>query len=151
MPNSEVLTMFIGEYQHTIDDKGRLAVPAKFRAELEEGAVVTRGLDNCLFLYTSQEWNALAQKISSLPISQANSRAFSRLMLAGAMDVQVDKQGRIILPDYLRSYASLKKKVVVAGLYNRLEIWDESTWEDYKSRTEEEGGDIAEQLGELAV
>lgn len=126
-------------------------MPAKFRAELEEGAVVTRGLDNCLFLYTSKEWNTLAEKISALPISQANTRAFSRLMLAGAMDVQVDKQGRIILPDYLRSYASLKKKVVVAGLYNRLEIWDEGAWEDYKSHTEEESGDIAEQLGELAV
>lgn len=143
--------MFIGEYNHTIDEKGRLAVPAKFRAELEDGAVVTKGLDNCLFVYTSNEWNNLAQRISQLPLSQANARAFSRLMLAGAMDVQVDRQGRIVLPDYLRSYAKLKKKAVIAGLYNRLEIWDADIWADYKMHTEDEGGDIAEQLGELAV
>ncbi|MBI4252957.1 division/cell wall cluster transcriptional repressor MraZ [Candidatus Uhrbacteria bacterium] len=143
--------MFIGEYNHSIDEKGRLAVPAKFRAELEDGAVVTRGLDNCLFLYTQQEWNILAPRIAQLPIHQANSRAFSRLMLSGAMDVQVDKQGRIIVPDYLRSYAKLKKKVVIAGLYNRLEVWDEAIWADYKMHTEEESGDIAEQLGELGV
>jgi len=143
--------MFIGEYNHSIDEKGRLALPAKFRSELESGAVVTRGLDNCLFLYTQTEWNALAQKISSLPISQANTRAFSRLMLAGAMDVELDKQGRVVLPDYLRSYAGLKKKAVITGLYNRLEIWDEDAWKEYKSQTEEESGDIAEQLGGLAV
>ncbi len=143
--------MFIGEYQHSIDEKGRLALPAKFRADLEGGAVVTRGLDSCLFLYTLQEWNTLAQKISSLPISQANTRAFSRLMLAGAMDVELDKQGRVVVPDYLREYANLKKKVVITGLYNRLEIWSEDAWKTYKCQTEEEGNDIAEQLGGLAV
>lgn len=143
--------MFIGEYNHSIDEKGRLAVPAKFRAELEDGAVVTRGIDNCLFVYTAIEWNILARRISQLPISQANTRAFSRLMLAGAMEVQVDKQGRIIIPDYLREYAKLKKKVVVTGLYNRLEIWDADYWADYKMHTEEEGGDIAEQLRDLGV
>ena len=126
-------------------------MPAKFRVELEEGAVVTRGLDNCLFIYTASEWNNLATRISQLPMSQANARAFSRLMLAGAMDVSVDKQGRMIVPDYLRSYAKLKKKVIIAGLYNRLEVWDEAIWADYKMHTEEESGDIAEQLGELAV
>lgn len=142
--------MFIGEYNHSIDEKGRLAVPAKFRTELE-GAVVTRGLDNCLFLYTQQEWNVLAPRIAQLPINQANSRAFSRLMLSGAMDVQIDKQGRIVLPDYLREYAKLKKRVVIAGLYNRLEIWDADIWADYKMHTEEESGDIAEQLGGLSI
>lgn len=143
--------MFIGEYNHSIDEKGRLAVPAKFRNELEEGAVVTRGLDNCLFVYTASAWSVYAQRLSQLPTSQANNRAFSRLMLAGAMDVQIDKQGRIVVPDYLRSYAKLKKKVVVAGLYNRLEIWDADVWADYKMHTEEESGEIAEQLGELGV
>ena len=143
--------MFIGEYSHTIDEKGRLALPAKFRLELENGAVVTRGLDNCLFLYTLTEWNALAQKISALPTSQANTRAFSRLMLAGAMDVETDKQGRVVLPDYLRTYAGLKKKVVITGLYNRLEVWDEEAWKAYKCQTEEDSGDIAEQLGGLGV
>ncbi|MFH0853227.1 MAG: division/cell wall cluster transcriptional repressor MraZ [bacterium] len=143
--------MFIGEYYHAIDDKGRLAVPAKFRAELLKGAVVTRGLDNCLFLYTKKEWEELANRIARLPIAKANTRAFSRLMLAGAMDVEMDKQGRVVLPDYLRQYAKIKKKTVVAGLYNRLEIWDETVWGTYKRTTEKSSSDIAEALGELGV
>jgi len=143
--------MFIGEYHHNIDQKGRLAIPIKFRNELEKGAVVTRGLDNCLFLYSQKEWEKLASRLSRLPISKSNTRAFSRLMLAGAMDVQMDKLGRIVLPDYLRKYANLKKKVVIAGLYNRLEIWDEIVWEKYKQGTEKTSEDIAEALGELGV
>lgn len=143
--------MFIGEYNHTIDEKGRLAVPVKFRNKLAKGAVVTRGLDSCLFLYTESEWKILAEKLAKLPISRANTRAFSRLMLAGAMDVSLDKQGRIVLPDYLRKYAGLLKNTIVAGLYNRLEIWDEAKWNTYKSGTEKTSGDIAEQLGELGV
>lgn len=143
--------MFIGEYSHNLDDKGRLAVPVKFRSDLSKGAVVTRGLDGCLFLYSLAEWKILAEKLSHLPISQANTRAFARLMLAGAMDVQIDKQGRIIIPDYLRKYAVLKKKVIINGLYNRLEIWDEDNWVKYKEKTEKESGDIAERLGELGV
>ncbi len=141
--------MFIGEYFHTIDEKGRLAIPTKFRAELAEGVVVTRGLDNCLFLYTLKEWKDLATKLSKLSISKANTRAFSRLMLAGAMDLQLDKQGRIIIPDYLRKYAGIKKKTVVAGLFNRLEIWDEDVWGKYKNNTEKTSEDIAEALEEL--
>ena len=143
--------MFIGEYQHNIDEKGRLAIPVKFRNELAKGAVVTRGIDNCLFLYPQKDWEQLADKLSKLPISKANSRAFARLMLAGAMDCEVDKQGRIVLPDYLRKYASLKKKVVIAGLYNRLEIWDEEIWNKYKAGKEKDSSDIAEALGELGV
>lgn len=143
--------MFIGEYNHSIDDKGRLAIPSKFREDLQRGAVVTRGLDNCLFVYTFEEWQKLADKLAQLPISQSNTRAFSRLMLAGAMDVELDKQGRVVLPEYLRDYASVKKKVVVAGLYNRLEIWDESAWNKYKTATEKDSNDIAEALGELSV
>lgn len=143
--------MFIGEYQHNLDDKGRVAVPVKFRDDLKKGAVVTRGIDNCLFLYTQAEWNKLAEKLANLPISQANTRAFARLMLAGAMDVSLDKQGRVILPDYLRKYAGVNKKVVIAGLYNRLELWDEEKWEKYKAGTEKASEKIAEQLGELGV
>ncbi|MCX6782099.1 MAG: division/cell wall cluster transcriptional repressor MraZ [Candidatus Magasanikbacteria bacterium] len=143
--------MFIGEYSHNLDDKGRLAIPIKFRAELKGGAVVTRGLDNCLFLYTRNEWEKLAEKLAALPISQSNSRAFARLMLAGAMDVEVDKQGRVVLPEYLRVFASLKKEVVVAGLYSRLEIWDESKWKAYKTQTEAESGEIAERMAELGI
>lgn len=143
--------MFIGEYAHNLDDKGRLAIPAKFRRELAKGAVVTRGLDNCLFLYTKTEWAKLAEKLAALPISQANSRAFSRLMLAGAMDVELDTQGRAILPEYLRQFANLKKSVVIAGLYNRLEIWDQENWSKYKGTTEAESGAIAERMAELGV
>lgn len=143
--------MFIGEYQHNIDQKGRLAVPAKFRAKLAKGAVVTKGLDNCLFLYTKDEWQKLASKLAALPISKANTRAFARLMLAGAMDVQLDKQGRIVLPEYLRKYAQMKKKTIIAGLYNRLEVWDEDHWNKYKQGTEKASGDIAEALEGLDV
>lgn len=143
--------MFIGEYSHNLDDKGRLAVPKKFRSELEHGLVVTRGLDRCLFVYTLTEWKEIATKLANLPFSQANSRAFSRLMLAGAMDLTVDKQGRVSIPEYLRTYAGLEKEVVVTGLYNRLEIWDSAAWDDYTTRTESESNDIAEQLTELGI
>lgn len=143
--------MFIGEYQHVLDEKGRLAIPLKFRSDLSKGAIVTRGLDNCLFLFGAEEWTKLAAKITSLPISAANARAFSRLMLAGAMDVDIDKQGRIIIPDYLRQFASIKKNVVVAGLYSRIEIWDAEVWEQYKLKTEENSADIAEKMGELGI
>lgn len=143
--------MFIGEYHHTIDDKGRLAIPTKFRKDLKGGAVVTRGLDNCLFVYSMSEWKKLAEKLSALPFSQANARAFSRLMLAGAMDVEIDKQGRVVLPEYLRHYAGITKDAVVAGLYGRIEIWDKSSWDAYKAKTEKDSNDIAERMGELGV
>ncbi|MDO8592780.1 MAG: division/cell wall cluster transcriptional repressor MraZ [bacterium] len=143
--------MFIGEYSHNLDDKGRVAVPVKFRAVLKDGAVVTKGLDNCLFLYTKKEWQELAGKLAKLPISKANTRAFARLMLAGAMDVDFDNQGRIMLPEYLRKFAGLKKKLIIAGLYDRLEIWDEEVWNKYKRGTEKKSADIAEALGELGV
>src|SRR3989339_1572968 len=123
--------MFIGEYKHTLDDKGRIAIPSKFRKALAKGAVVTRGLDTSLFLFPKEEWDKLAQKLASLPLWQSNSRAFARLMLAGAMDVALDKQGRVVLPEYLRAYAVMKKNVVVAGLFTRLELWDEAKWETY--------------------
>ncbi len=112
---------------------------------------MTRGLDNCLFLYTKLEWAKLAEKLANLPFAQANTRAFARLMLAGAMDVELDKQGRIILPEYLRSFAHLKKETTVAGLYNRLEIWDKTVWERYTSQNEKESTKIAEQMAELGV
>lgn len=143
--------MFIGEYLHSIDTKNRLALPAKFRAALKSGAVVTRGLDNCLFVFTQQDWQKLVDKITELPIGKADARGFSRIMLAGAMDVKIDSLGRILLPDYLKSYASLKKKVVVAGLYNRLEIWDETKWKIYKKRVEGQANKLAETMGEMGV
>lgn len=143
--------MFIGEYNHNLDEKGRLAVPAKFRARLQKGAVVTKGLDNCLFLYPKKEWEELAKKLSSLPISQKRARAFARMMLAGAFDVDIDKQGRVTLPQPLREFAKIKGDTIVAGLYSRLEIWSKANWETYRKKTEKESSDIAEKLGDLGV
>ncbi len=143
--------MFIGEYQHSLDDKGRLAVPVKFRARLSKGLVVTRGIDACLSLYPKAEWETLAKKLAALPTSQANTRAFARLLLSGAMDVVPDKQGRITIPEYLRTYAGITKDAVIAGLYNRLEVWDTAAWTKYRTGTESAAGDIAERLGDLGV
>ncbi len=143
--------MFIGEYHHSLDEKARITIPTKYRAILAKGAVVTRGLDKCLFLYTKEAWEALAVKLANLPLAQANARAFARLMLAGAMDVTPDRLGRMVLPDYLRTYASLGKNLVLAGLYNRLEIWGEEEWKKYASAAEKASGEIAEKLGELGV
>ena len=143
--------MLLGEYQHNLDGKGRVAIPAKFREKLSTGAIITRGLDKCLFVFTGSEWEILAAKLVALPLALANSRAFVRLMLAGAMDVQIDNQGRILIPDYLRKYAGLKKQIVIAGLYNRMEIWDGERWEHYKQKTESASDEIAEKLGELGI
>jgi MraZ protein len=143
--------MFIGEYQHNIDEKGRMAVPIKFRSRLGKGTTVTRGLDRCLFVFTEIEWQELAKKLVALPMAQANSRAFARLMLAGAMEVVLDSQGRILLPDYLRQYAGLKKQAVVVGVYSRMEIWDEHSWQQYKAETESHSNEIAERLSQLGI
>lgn len=143
--------MFIGEYQATVDEKGRVSIPVKFRAQLKGKVVVTKGLDNSLFLYSVDEWKKLAEKLASLPISTANTRAFSRHMLAGAMDCDVDKQGRILMPAYLKEFAKITKKAIVAGLYNRIEIWDENLWLENKKQVEASSNTIAEQLGSLGV
>ena len=143
--------MFIGEYTYSIDEKKRLAIPTKFRPLLGKKAVITRGLDQCLFLFPAKEWGNLAKKLAQLPLSQADARGFARLMLTGAMEVNLDNLGRILIPDYLKTYALLKKKVVIAGVYNRVEIWDEREWQGYKKKTETTVGDIAERLKELGV
>ncbi|MBD3281282.1 division/cell wall cluster transcriptional repressor MraZ [Candidatus Uhrbacteria bacterium] len=143
--------MFIGEYHYTIDDKGRLSIPVGYRTELSKGAVVTRGLDRTLFLYPKKQWESLAAKIAALPLSQADTRAFARLMLAGAMEVTIDKSGRIVIPEYLRTYAGLNKKAVISGLYDRLEIWDEDAWNSYAAKTEATGDQIAERLAPLGL
>ncbi|MBI2644031.1 MAG: division/cell wall cluster transcriptional repressor MraZ [Candidatus Wildermuthbacteria bacterium] len=143
--------MFIGEYTYSIDEKKRLAVPPKFRKLLTKKAIITRGLDQCLFLYSEKEWQVLAKKLSQLPLAQADARGFARLMLTGAMEAPIDGLGRILIPDYLKGYASLQKKVVVAGVYNRIEIWDEAKWTTYKETAEKEAGNIAERLRELGI
>lgn len=144
--------MFIGEYRHSIDEKGRLAVPTKYRPQFLAGAVVTRGLDRCLFVYPKDAWQELAGRLATLPLSKANTRSFARFLLAGAMDVEPDKQGRIMVPEYLRSFAGIRKSVVIAGLYNRLEVWDQEQWERYRSSAEQGSEEVAEALGsELGV
>jgi len=143
--------MFIGEYHYTIDTKKRLALPSKFRKELGKEVVITRGLDNCLVIYPLKEWQVMSDKLGKLPASQLEARGFARIMLAGAMSVQLDRLGRILIPEYLKTYASLEKNVVICGIYNRLEIWDEKKWETYKKKVEEEVEDFAAKLKELGV
>lgn len=144
--------MFIGEYRHNIDIKGRLAIPAKFRDKFQGGLVITRGiLDKCLFVYTLEEWQKIASGISQTPISQRSSLAFSRLMFSGAVDLQLDSQGRILLPEYLRKYAELSKEAIIAGLFNRLEVWDKDKWEEYRDKMEDMGEEVVEKLGEITI
>ncbi len=143
--------MILGEFKHSVDTKGRLALPAKFREKFQAGAIITRGLDKCLFVFGLNEWEELVKKLTALPLAQANSRAFVRLVLAGASDVKLDGQGRILVPDYLRQYAGLSKQAVITGLYNRMEIWDEEGWQTYKQKTESASDEIAEKLGELGI
>jgi len=143
--------MLIGEFTHTIDLKKRLAIPSKLRKDLGTKAVITRGLDNCLFIFTQKEWQELAKKISALPFGDKDSRNFSRLILAGASEVSLDSLGRILVPDYLRNYAQLKKNVVIVGLNTRLEVWDKTKWEIFKQQGEKEVDNIAERLGELGI
>ena len=139
--------MLIGEYIHTIDHKRRLAIPSKFRKTLGKRAVITRGLDNCLVIYPFEVWNTMASKLENLPGGQVNARGFTRIMLSGATDVELDKLGRILVPDHLKDYAFLKKNVAIIGLSNRIEIWDELRWKEYKEKMEKTVGEMAQQLG----
>lgn len=143
--------MFIGEYNHSVDPKKRLALPSKFRGELGSKVVVTRGLDNCLFVYPMKVWEGLAEKLGTLPVGEAGTRSFIRLMLAGATDVELDNQGRVLLPEYLKEDGGLKKDVTIVGVFNRLEIWDSVAWHKYKSQAAKNTGKIAEELGKLGV
>jgi MraZ protein len=118
---------------------------------LKKGGVVTKGLDNCLFLYTKDQWRIIAEKLSNLPVSQSKARALARHFLAGAMDLEFDNQGRVTLPEYLRHFAGLKKNVIIAGLYNHLEIWNKDDWDKYKEESEKNTNMIAEDLGDLGI
>jgi len=138
--------MFMGEYLHTVDPKGRLIMPAKFREGLGEKFVATKGLDNCLFVYPMEEWQALEQKLKSLPFTKSDARAFVRFFFSGATECELDKQGRILLPANLREYAKLDKDVVVIGVSSRVEIWSKDLWEQYNTKTEVSYEDVAEKL-----
>ena len=143
--------MIIGEYKYNLDPKKRLTLPAKFRKLLGKKAVITKGIDDCLSLYSEKEWKELASKLAKLPISQSNARSFTRSVLAGAMDVSIDSAGRILIPEYLKEYAGLKKTVVVAGLYTRIEIWSEEKWNKYNKENSAHMGDITEGLKEFDI
>jgi len=143
--------MLIGQYKHTIDAKKRLALPAKFRSELGEKVVITKGVENCLVVYTEKEWQIFSEKLSNMPISQVEARSFARIILAGAMEITLDRLGRILLPDYLKDYAELKKDVAVCGLSNRLEIWDLEKWNKYNKEAEKGVQEIVSQLGSLGI
>lgn len=143
--------MLIGEYKHTLDSKKRLSLPSRWRKELGKNLVVTRGLDNCLFVYPLKEWQKITDKVGQLPLGQADTRSFNRFFLSGAVEVEVDKIGRILVPDFLKEFAKLGAKVVFAGIHNRVEIWDEKKWNDYKKRIENQADDLAEKLGTIGV
>jgi MraZ protein len=138
--------MFMGEFQHSIDDKGRLIIPAKFREALGPSFILTRGLDNCLFVYPKQEWAVLEQKLKALPLMKSDARAFTRFFFSGATECELDKQGRINIPGNLLEYAKLDKECVVLGVSNRVEIWSKSIWENYFRASEESFNEIAEKL-----
>ena len=141
--------MFMGEYNHTIDTKGRLIVPAKFREILGEHFVITKGLDGCLFVYDNSEWELFEQKLKSLPITNKDARQFVRFFLAGAATVEVDKQGRILVPSVLREFAGLEKDVVMVGVGSRVEIWSKSSWESTEGFEDME--EIAEHMADLGL
>ena len=139
----------MGEFQHSIDTKGRLIVPAKFREGLGETFVVTKGLDNCLFVYPMDEWKVLEQKLKALPFTRSDARAFVRFFFSGATECELDKQGRILLPNNLRQYAKLDKDVVVLGVSSRVEIWGREQWDTYSNQAEVSYEEIAEKIVDL--
>ena len=143
--------MLIGEYLHTIDPKKRLSLPSKFRKELGKTVTVTRGLDHCLFVFPQPAWKKLVGKFSELSIGSTETRGFNRFMLSGAVEVDIDSAGRILIPDFLKGFANLKTKVVLAGVNDRVEIWDEKRWNSYKEQIESQGDSMAQKLGEIGV
>ncbi|MFW5976482.1 MAG: division/cell wall cluster transcriptional repressor MraZ [Bacillota bacterium] len=143
--------MLMGEYQHKMDNKGRVIIPAKFRDELGDKFVATRGLDNCLFVYPMKEWSILEEKLSSLPITSKDARTFVRFFFSGATECELDKQGRMSIPVNLRDYAKLEKKIVIIGLSNRIELWANSNWNNYLNSVEESSDEIASAMEELGI
>lgn len=141
-----------GEFRHTLDDRSRVAVPVRFRARLAQGATLARWLDKCLGLFPHEEWEELAAKLRALPLTNPNAREFARFMSSGAVDVELDKQGRILVPGYLREYAGLVEgEVIVVGALNRLEIWAPTAWLPYRSKIEDEPEALAEHLAGLGI
>jgi MraZ protein len=143
--------MLIGEYTHTIDEKNRVALPAKFRVEMGKKIVITPGLDSCLFIFTLKEWQKIEEKLNQSSLLQADNRSFNRFMFGGATETEVDSNGRILLPDFLKDRISLKNKVVIIGVSNRLEVWNEKVWMEYKKVVEKQADTLAEKLGNVGI
>ena len=143
--------LLIGEYEHSLDEKKRISLPKQFRTSLGSKIVITRGLDNCLFLYSRGGWEAVSKKLQSLSFVQAETRAFGRFMLSGAAEVDVDQVGRILIPDHQKAYAGLKKKVTFTGVSDRVEIWDADRWMNYKKRIDKDAEKLAKKLGEIGA
>ena len=143
--------MLIGEYTHTVDEKKRISLPIKFRNEVGRKVVATHGLDNCIFLFPLKEWEKISSKLALLGIGQADTRGINRFMLAGAAEIEVDSVGRILIPDHLREFANIKARVVFAGVHNRIEVWNDKAWSEYKKRMEKQADAVAEKLGEIGV
>lgn len=143
--------MFIGEYQHTLDSKGRIIIPSKLREELGEIFVMTKGLDNCLFVYSKSEWAILEEKLKTLPLTNKDARAFIRFFFAGASECGLDKQGRALIPTNLRQHSKLDKDVVIIGVATRIEIWSKTEWDNYNSDENLSYDNIAEKMAELGI
>lgn len=139
--------MLIGEHHHTLDDKKRVALPAKFRKELGKKIVITRGFDKCLALFTPASWQLYLDKLHNISLGQADGRMLSRFVVGGAMEMEVDKAGRILIPDYLKEFASFKADIVFIGLENRIELWDKASWQEYKTLAQKEADSLAERFG----
>jgi MraZ protein len=144
-------TMLIGEYRHTLDDKNRLSLPAKFRKEMGKKIIITRGLDRCLFVYPVNEWKKFSEKLAALSIGSTEGRAFSRAMLGGATEIDIDGSGRMLVPEHLKGYASLATKVVVAGIHNRIELWNEEVWTTYTTGVEDQANVLAQKLADIGM
>ena len=143
--------MFIGEYLHTVDDKKRISLPSKFRKELGSKVVVTRGLDNCLFLFPHKAWLVISEETAKLGLMQHDTRGFTRFMFSGASEIDVDSMGRILIPDYLRDFSGVKGSVVYAGVHNRIEIWEPKRWDIYKKKIESQAEEMAEKLSSIGL
>ncbi len=143
--------MFIGQYTHTIDDKNRLSLPVKFRKEMGKRVIITPGLDGCLFVFTPTQWETISEKLGGSSMLQADTRSFNRYMLGGAVEADVDSIGRVLVPDFLKEKAQLKKEVVLIGVQNRVEIWNDALWMEYKAKVEKEANNLAEKLGQIGV
>lgn len=143
--------MLIGEYKHTIDTKKRLSLPVKFRKELGKHIVITKGLDTCLFIYSPKNFERFLARLKELSVGQRDSRRFNRFVLGGAVDAQIDSLGRILIPDFLKEFARLKNIVVLIGVNDRVEIWDEKNWNEYRAKSEKEADMLAERLGEIGA